>query len=124
VESGLLGKEVMMQGVIDKVCSQLITNPHIIGIILDCNNIPKETLHIPFEDIELENGRIDLCIISREAGNQKTIYMEDDYLVCLWWRSEEEFLELAQSNQSDDIKKILYDKTGLLKKVLGNVQLV
>jgi len=103
-----------MQEIINKVCSILITNPHVIGIIDDCNPTVEKSII----DSQEEEERVDLCIISRETGNQKTLYMEDGIIVCLKWRTEVQFLELliAQPHILSN-KRILYDRTGVLNRV-------
>lgn len=98
-----------MEEIINKVCSRLVSNPHVIGIIANCD------MNVDIKD-DHDLKHIDLCIISKEAGNQKTIYMEDGYIVCLRWRTQEQFLELVnQSPPKASDKEILYDRIGLIQ---------
>lgn len=105
-----------MKDVINKVCGQLITNPHIIGIIRNCESTEQ------FANIDENTQRIDLCIVSKEAGNQKLLYMEDEFVVCLRWRTTEEFLQVAKRESSNLLsKEILYDRTGFIKEQFQNI---
>lgn len=99
-----------MEEIINKVCNRLVSNPHVIGIIANCDMFIDEIKQ------EQDMRHVDLCIISKEAGNQKTIYMEDGFVVCLRWRTEEQFLDLFKKNppKASD-KRILYDRIGLLQ---------
>ena len=104
-----------MEDVINKVCSTLIKDPHVIGIILNCDYDSEKTYMGQLED---SNKHINLCIISKEAGNQKTIYMEDDYIVCLRWRTEDEFIRLNLNKKREiSEKKVLYDKLGIMNNL-------
>ncbi len=114
-----------MQDIVNKVCSTLITNPHVIGIILNCSRIPgilqedKEIILPNVMDMQGEK-RIDLCIISKEAGNQKIIHMENDFIVCLRWRTVDQFVEVFDQLPPRDYQRvILYDKTGMLLNMMG-----
>ena len=102
-----------MVEIINKICTRLVSNPHVIGIIADWDILENE------KNDELDMRRIDLCIISKEAGNQKTTYTEEGFVICLQWRTQEQFLELVKHNHPRaDEKRILYDRIGLLKKTL------
>ena len=104
-----------MDEIISKVCTRLVSNPHVIGII-DNSDM--------FHDVDLEKGElghVDLCIVSRETGNQKISYIEDGFIVCLKWRTTEQFLNLVSQNPLKiKDKKILYDRIGLLQKTYLN----
>ena len=105
-----------MNDIIDKVCMRLVSNPHVIGIIANCDKFLDENIE------EDSSGHVDLCIISKETGNQKIVYMEDGFIVCLRWRTVEQFLDLvkkAPPKASD--KKILYDRIGLLHEAYLNL---
>lgn len=98
-----------MIDVINKVCGQLISNPHIIGIVRNCESTEK------FANVDESTERIDLCIISKETGNQKLLYMEDEYVVCLRWRTTEEFKNIIKKSVTKlETKRILYDRTGFI----------
>lgn len=98
-----------MESIINEVCARLVTNPHVIGIIENCDKFDDE-----FDEEDLRH--VDLCIVSKEAGNQKTVYMVDGYTVCLRWSTQEQFLEIFKKNppKASD-KRILYDRIGLIK---------
>lgn len=113
-----------MVDLIGKICTELTANPYVIGIILNCGELFNSEEVIDIEKHEISEGsHLDLCVISKEAVNQETIYIEEGVTVRLRWRSEESYRELIKDVPANSGKKILYDKTGLLKATLYTRQL-
>lgn len=104
-----------MEDCVFKVCNQLISNTHVIGIIIECRNFPNVS-----PEKMLREKTIDLCVVSKETGNQKTMYMDNGYLINIHWHTQEEFTEIVVQGHCDLAEKtILFDRTGFLKQVFN-----
>lgn len=102
-----------MEDVINNICCQLQDNSHVVGIIL------KEEGSGPCSLEMDEEGTINLCVISRETGNQKTKLHMEGYHVCLQWHLVDEFKQLIyHCKQPKKTYQVLYDKLGLLEEVM------
>lgn len=108
-----------MEDSIYKICNQLITNTHVIGIIIDCGYFPEAEHSVLNIDKVIE-----LCVISKEIGNQKTMYMDNGYLINIHWYSQDVFTEMVKECPTQlENKKILFDRTGFLKRTITNTTL-
>ncbi len=104
---------IMMEDIINNICCQLKDNAHVVGIIL--NEAGSGPCCLDAE----EEGMINLCVISRETGNQKTKLHMDGYTVCLQWHLVDEFKQMIfQCEQPKKTYQVLYDKLGLLEEVM------
>jgi len=103
--------EATMEDSVYKICNQLISNTHVIGIIIDCGFFP-DVMPERFK----QDKTINLCVISKESSNQKTMYMNDGYIINMHWHTQEDFTELIQQfPRNTEDKTILFDRTGFLK---------
>jgi len=111
IEGG--SEEATMEDSVYKICNQLISNTHVIGIIIDCGFFP-DVLPERFK----QEKTINLCVISKESSNQKTMYMNDGFIINIHWHTQEAFTELIQQFPRDkEEKTILFDRTGFLKRL-------
>ena len=112
-----------MKDIISKVCSQLITDSHVIGIVLNCGRSSEfdELEEMIWNDPLKNDGLIlDLCVISKEIGGQRTLYTDAGVRISMRWWKEEEFHEhMKKSSGVLNEKKVIYDKTGILKEYFG-----
>lgn len=112
-----------MKDIISKVCSQLITDSHVIGIVLNCGESSEfgELDNMVWNDpLQNEGLILDLCVISKEIGGQRTLYTDAGVRISMRWWKEEKFREHLQNvNIALDEKKVIYDKTGMLKEYFG-----
>ncbi len=105
-----------MEYIIGKVCNRLVSNPHVIGILLNCSDVEADDLFVE-DPVYPESRQIELCIISKEAISAKNVYMEEGFRITLKWASEEYFINMIEKGEVDlTYKKVLYDKTGLIHK--------
>lgn len=105
-----------MEDSIYKISNQLITNTHVIGIIIDCGYFSDAG-----QSVLNAEKVIELCVISKEIGNQKTMYMDNGYLINIHWYSQDIFSELVKESPIQvHNKKILFDRTGYLRKIIMN----
>ncbi len=105
-----------MEYIIGKVCNRLVSNPHVIGILLNCSGVDTDDF-LTEDPMYPETRQIELCIISKEPITAKNVYMEDGFRITLRWASEDYFIKMIESGEVDlTYKKVLYDKTGLIQK--------
>lgn len=105
-----------MEDSVYKVCNQLITNTHVIGITIDC----KYFTNFGYE-VSKNDQIIELCVVSKEIGNHKTMYMDNGYLINIHWYTQEIFQELVkESHGYASDKKILFDRTGFIKRLFNS----
>lgn len=106
-----------MVDIVNKICNQLVSYPYVIGIVINCGHFSKLS-----PEVTNANKHIDMCIISKEAINQNTLYTENDYFVNLRWYTQKTFADMI-NNQSKSIenKTILYDKIGFFKNIFNQI---
>lgn len=105
---------IIVEDIINNICCQLKDNVHVVGIILKEEG--SGPCHLSREE---EEGNIDLCVISRETGNQKTKLHMEGYRVCLEWHLVDEFKQLINCcKQPRKTYQVLYDKLGLMEEVM------
>lgn len=107
-----------MDYIIGKVCNRLVSNPHVIGIIHHCDGVATDEM-VTEQLTRQDDQHIELCIISREAVNTKNVYMEEGFKITMRWIPEDLFYEKLESNLDLSDKRVLFDRTGLIKRRLG-----
>ena len=104
-------RSYLMEDVINEICNNLVKNSHVIGILYNCECFSSVK--------QQESNTVNLCVISKEAGNVANITKIQGFVVHIRWCTDIEFYEWIKSKDfPKETCRILYDRTGLLSKTI------